>query len=120
MNTLEYFDKLVVHKDRVIRQELFTNYHIPIKADLKKYIPGQLSRQNYLDLQRNIRDIEEEKDMQDLDNMSQELQYNTIRTVVSLFENLEEIPLSSRQLKGVLHSHGVNIRYLGRVTSQLT
>ncbi len=85
-----------MHRDRVIRQELFTNYHIPIKADLKKYIPGQLSRQNYLDLQRNIRDIEEEKDMLDLEGLSQELQYNTIRTVVSLFENLEEIPLSSR------------------------
>lgn len=52
--------------------------------------------------------------------MSQELLYNNIKTIVSLFENLEEIPLSSRQLKGVFHSHGVNIRYLGRVTSQLT
>lgn len=43
-----------------------------------------------------------------------------IKTIVNLFENLEEIPLSSRQLKGVLHSYGVNMRYLGRVTSQLT
>ena len=34
--SIEYFDNLVVHPDRVIRQELFTNYHKPVKADLKK------------------------------------------------------------------------------------
>ena len=79
-----------------------------------------MTRSDYRKLDLKIRDDEAQEDMRDLDALSQELQYNNIKTIVSLFENLEEIPLSSRQLKGVLHSHGVNIRYLGRVTSQLT
>lgn len=40
VKTVEDFDNLVVHPDRVIRQELFTNYNQPVKADLKKTIPG--------------------------------------------------------------------------------
>ena len=70
-------------------------------------------------MQQKIKDTEDYEDLVVLDNLSQELVYTNIKTVVSLFENLEEIPLSSRQLKGVLHSHGVNMRYLGRVASQL-
>ena len=117
----------MVCPDRVIRQELFTNYEQPVKADLKKMIPGQLTRRDYIDLLKRhgnkIRDDEEKKelqDYQDLENLSRELHETNIKIVVRLFENLEEIPLSSRQLRSVLHSYGVNIRYLGRVTSQLT
>lgn len=38
--TIEEYDEIFVHPDRVIRQELFTNYDQPVKADLKKRIPG--------------------------------------------------------------------------------
>ena len=52
--SLEDLDNLVVNPDRVIRQELFTNYSVAVKADLKKTIPGQLTRTNYLALQQRI------------------------------------------------------------------
>ena len=39
---------------------------------------------------------DELKDMQNLDALSQELKDTNIKSIVSLFENLDEIPISSR------------------------
>ena len=38
--TVEHLDRIETHPDRVIRQELFTNFDKPVKADIKKSIPG--------------------------------------------------------------------------------
>ena len=89
-------DMIEVHPDRVIRQELFTNFDKPVKTDLKKHIPGQFTRHDYLGLQQRIVDEEERNDLVDLERLSQKLQYDNIKTIVGRFENLEEIPLSSR------------------------
>lgn len=35
-----HYDKQVPHRDQVLREELFTNYEVAIKPDLKKHIPG--------------------------------------------------------------------------------
>lgn len=67
-----------------------------------------------------IRDPEEFKDVQDLDNLSKHLQQDVIRTVVNMFADLKEIPVSSSQLKQVFHSHGINMRYLGKVASMVS
>lgn len=99
---MEDFDKLVVHPDKVIRQELFTSHRVSVKSDLKKLIPGQLTRQDYAALDVKISGSRaeekgrEEKDLQELYELSRTLSEENIKQVVNLFDNLKEIPLSSR------------------------
>ena len=121
VKTEHHYDRQVPHRDQVLRQELFTNYEVAVKADLKKHIPGQMTRADYLQAhQLAIRDPEELKDVQDLDNLSKHLQQDVIRTVVNMFADLKEIPVSSFQLKQVFHSHGINMRYLGKVANMVS
>ena len=79
-----------------------------------------MTRTDYLTSHNTlINDPQELKDLQDLDNLSKYLQQDVIKTVVNMFADLKEIPISSFQIKQVLHSHGINIRYLGKICNMV-
>jgi len=98
----------------VLRPELVSGYNKPIKADLKKKIPGQLLKNDY---HINVKDSEEIQDLEDLAHLSQYLQQEVIPVLVKEFDDLKTIPVSSRQLESIFHSYGINMRYLGYVAS---
>ena len=55
-----------------------------------------MTRTDYLNTHGTlINDPQEIKDLQDLDNLSKHLQQDVIRTVVNMFADLKEIPISS-------------------------
>ena len=56
-----------------------------------------------------------QKDIEDLSLASKTLKGPVISLLVSLLDDLNMMPIDSESLSATLHSHGINMRYLGHI-----
>lgn len=54
-------------------------------------------------------------DIEELSNASKFLKHHVIVALVSQLDDLQLVPIDSESLTQIMHTHGVNIRYLSHV-----
>jgi hypothetical protein len=92
-----------------LRPEFICSYERPLKADARKDLGYHVAK--------DTKSKDDENDQVDLNEATRHLRSTVIPNLVNMLDSLMIMPIDSESLELTFHSQGVNMRYLGMVTS---